>query len=237
MCSKNPPQHSSCCHKFSDAAVKALKDYVERGGYLFTEDWGLPDVLERAWPRLVKAGTYLPQCEVDVSPARGNSTHPFLRGVFVEQQKIIKEEDAQKLREKEKEKEGSGTTPAPGKEEEQPKKKVEEQLKKAQNKWKVDDESPHIIILDKTNVTVLLVSKDVSDRAQGNGTVAFTFGGPRSSGGGEAGPADVGALPVRGCVLHILSHFGRQQQKVDEFATQNLLLNFLLESHSRRAKK
>lgn len=218
--------------------MRKLKDYVEKGGYVFTEDWGLADLLERAWPTLVRSGKYLPECEVDVSPARGNTMHPFLRGVFVEQQEIIKEEDVQKMKEKEKEKEKkqTGTTPTGPEEGKEPEKKIERQLKKAEHKWKVDDESPYIMIVDKNNVTVLMVSKEVADRSQGNGTVAFTFGGLRSSGGGEAGSPG-GLLGIKGCVLHILSHFGRQQQKVDEFATQNLLLNFLLESHSRRAKK
>jgi hypothetical protein len=161
-----------------------------------------------------------------------------LRGVFVEQERIINEEDVRKMKEKKEkeEKKEGGTTPTGA--EEEPEKKVERQLKKPEHKWKVDDESPYISILGKNMVTVLMVSKQIADKTQGNGTVAFTFGGLRGSGGGEAGgPAPNLPLGIRGCVLHILSHFGRQQQKVDEFATQNLLLNFLLESHSRKAKK
>ena len=84
--------HRACSHKLTDEAVRKLKEWVEAGGYLFTEDWGLTDMLERAWPDLVGTGSYLPEGEVDVAPARGATTHPLLRGVFVSTKKMIKEE-------------------------------------------------------------------------------------------------------------------------------------------------
>ena len=35
---------------------------------------------------------------------------------------------------------------------------------------------------------------------------------------------------------HVLSHFGKQNSEDDEFALQNLMLNFLIEANERRVK-
>jgi hypothetical protein len=238
--------HRACNHKLSDNAVKRLKEYVEAGGYLFTEDWGLTDILARAWPQLVGPGSYLPEGEVDVGPARGSTMHPMLRGVFVDAKKTIKETD---LGEQPKDglKEGPVTVS------EDVRKKIEESVKKPDNKWKVDDESPYIEVKNKQQVTVLMSSKKVGDLASGNDTVALTFGGPYGYGKGEnvsrkdrtqlrdgEGEGSLGKrIPgvIKGRVLHVLSHFARQHAKEDEFALQNLALNFLLEAKARRAGK
>ena len=75
--------HLNVDNKLSDAAVKKIKEFVEKdGGYLFTEDWDLPELLERAWPEYVKSGTQLKEMEVKVMPAPGVLTHPYLRRVF-----------------------------------------------------------------------------------------------------------------------------------------------------------
>ena len=37
-----------------------------------------------------------------------------------------------------------------------------------------------------------------------------------------------------GRVMHVLSHFGKQQSVADELALRNLLVNFLLECARRR---
>ena len=39
-----------------------------------------------------------------------------------------------------------------------------------------------------------------------------------------------------GRVVHVLSHFGKQQSQDDEYALQNLLLNFLIEANERQQK-
>ena len=237
--------HRACNHKLTDAAVAKLKKYVEMGGYLFTEDWGLTDMLARAWPNLVAPGSYLPEDEVDVAPARGSTTHPMLRGVFVSAKKIIKESDIGEKPEGDL-KGGPKTTS------EDVRKKSEETVKKPDHKWKVDDESPYIEVKDKRKVTILMTSQKIGDMTSGHPTVALTFGGSYSYGKGEAlrkggrttarNPGRSGAgrwVPgvVKGRVLHVLSHFARQHAKEDEFALQNLALNFLLESKARRRLK
>lgn len=239
--------HRACCHKMSDAAVEKLKRYVEAGGYLFTEDWGLTDILARAWPELVVPGSYLPEEEVDVAPAQGATTHPMLRGVFVSAKKIIREIDIGK--QPKRDAKDSHTTEVP----ESVIKKIKENVKKPDNKWKVDDESPYIEVKDRRKVTVLMTSQKVAELTDGHGTVALTFGGPYAYGKGERrrgrrtrtqvdkggsirklGPRIPGVM--KGRVLHVLSHFARQHAKEDEFALQNLALNFLLEARIRRRK-
>ncbi len=67
----------------------------------------------------------------------------------------------------------------------------------------------------------MLLSSD-GVKESGSRAVALTFR-PR----GKAG----------GAVLHVLSHFGKQKTQDDEFALQNLLLNFILEAHTRYPAK
>jgi len=217
------------------------------GGYLFTEDWGLADILVRAWPQLVGPGSYLPEDTVDVAPSRGSTTHPLLRGVFVSEKKIIKESDIG-------DKPKDGLKGGPVTVSEDVKKKIEESVKKPDNKWKVDDESPYIEIKNKKQVTELMSSKKIADLTKGHGTVALTFGGPYAYGKGEAGGRKGNRTQLRdgekerglgkhvpgvikGRVLHVLSHFARQHAKEDEFALQNLALNFLLEAKARRSRR
>ena len=194
----------------------------------------MADVLERAWPKYVRNGTYLAEQMVDVSPGRGSTTNPMLRGVFITQKKTIKDSDFNK----EGEKGGGLTTTLPSKE------KLEERLKQPKNEWKIDDESPNIEVLDKRAVTILMTSKKIADMREGHGAVALTFGGPRYilGAGGKKGRGLRTGIPTDGMggsakrkpgplgrVMHVLSHFGRQHEREDAFALQNLLLNFLIE--------
>jgi hypothetical protein len=241
--------HSSCNHKFSQAAVDKLKAWVEKGGYLFTEDWGMTDVIERAWGSYAKSGTYLSEQNVDVAPTRGETTNPMLRGVFVGGKKIITHKVV---------KEGENG-PDLSTEVEVSKETIEERLSQPKNEWKVDDESPNIVVNNKQAVTVLMESKKINDERGGQGAVAITFGGPKYIPGTETTtekkgkitedglktgvPPPQDGVPISsdksgrakmvpgpmGRVMHVLSHFGRQANKEDEFALQNLLINFLLE--------
>jgi len=199
-------------HKLSGDAVKKLKAWVERGGYFFSEDWGIQDFLQPAWPKIVRSGKMLAKRSVRVVPGRGQTTHPLLKGVFLNPEAAKRSEGKSTVT---REEDGEG-------------------LAKIERFWQIDDESPWIQIVAKTQVAVLMRSNDLSKDAGPEGNaVAITFlsGGAR----GEAA-ARTGALErIRGGrVLHVLSHFGKQQSNEDEFALQNLLLNFLIEA-SRRA--
>jgi len=118
---------------------------------------------------------------------------------------------------------------------------------------KIDDESPDLIVKKPDLVDVLIVSPDLphqpDKKARGYGTgktgapVAVTFAyGPggaskpsRSLGRGYA--TSTYTQGGGGRVLHVMSHFGKQQLESDEFVLQNLILNFLLEANQRRFSK
>jgi len=198
------------CKRFSRSAVEKLKKWVENGGYLFTEDWVAVELLEVAWGSKIKTFKYLPEMTVDASPARGSTTHPYMRGVFVSKHRFIDKEVRLK-----RQKEGQLKTRAV-KDEDEIRKRIRQALKPPKNEWKIDDESPWIKV--GPGVVKLLVSEKLRQHTKGCDTLACTF---------TAG---------KGKVLHITSHFGRQKQKEDEFATQNLLLNFILDARKSRAR-
>jgi hypothetical protein len=120
------------------------------------------------------------------------------------------------------------------------------------SRWKIDNLSPSIRVVDPARVQVLLTSQELRGVANGNGAVAVAFSpdtvppgttpppveeprrGPRT-GGGRRGEA----TPVRrnGLVVHVLSHFGKQHDEQDEFTLQNLLVNFLLEAQERHRER
>ncbi|MHC4662287.1 MAG: hypothetical protein ACYS8W_11420 [Planctomycetota bacterium] len=246
MCSLNPPEHRECCHKFSEHAVDKLKKFADRGGFIFTEDWGMADLLERAWGNLVKSGTYLPEKDIDVFPERGATTHPLMRGVFVTEKKIIKEKDpganpggarpGEVTEDEENPETGKGLADGGPKTAADPGPQLEEILKKLVHKWHVDDESPNIHVANKTKVTILMSSKDVAKERGGQGAVAITFGGLSHGISGEGryrtggGQIQRGQGVPLGRILHVLSHLGRQNCQDDEFALRNLVLNFLIEA-------
>ncbi|MBI4577036.1 MAG: hypothetical protein HY722_12310 [Planctomycetes bacterium] len=216
--------HDIISHAFDAKAVQKIKAFVEAGGYLFTEDWGLPEVLEKAWPSLVKAGEFQKEQEVDVVPSRGMTSHPLLKGVFQ------RPEDE---RHKGGDDGGEGGTVVG-----EPEGGTEDPDLAAQHAWTIDDDSPTIRAVGKT-VSVLLVSPKLRESVgEAHEPVAVTFlaAGERDDidrrprTGGTEGHGEAGG---KGRVLHVLSHFGKQGSTEDEYALQNLLINFLLEARRR----
>lgn len=205
--------------------------YVEGGGNLFTEDWGLREVVEKAWPKFLVSGSYLREQEVDIAPARGRTSHPLMRGIFVDppdkpepepEEEGKKEGDGEEDEDDQRTKDGKKTIDADDEEE------IIRRIKTLNHKWKIDDESPYMRIRNKREVTKLLESEKVGKLADGNDAVAVTFFVGRGRGG-------QGGVERRrdGRILHVLSHFGKQSSIESEFALQNLLLNFLLEANHR----
>jgi hypothetical protein len=86
-------KHIKFSAKLSGAAIKKLQDFVARGGYLFCEDWIVKEVLERAFPQYVSTGAVLKKDTVDVVPARGRASHPYLKGIFSPEKPVAKEKD------------------------------------------------------------------------------------------------------------------------------------------------
>ncbi len=253
-----PPEcsrHDQVSHRMSQQTIDKLKAWVEAGGYLFTEDWGIVEILQPAWPNYVENGSVTPQggaggggkaefnlvraMDVTITPGRGLTSLPLLRGVFARPRPPADEREAS----------GDGTmTRDPG---------APSPAAPPARRWKIDDESPAIQIKDRNAVTVLMESQELGAACGGNEAVAITFragnGSPRQqgaagqprrgpqTGGGNDGGRSRGrgewSEELRGGrVLHCISHFGKQQgNKEDTFVLQNLILNFIMESNRQHA--
>jgi hypothetical protein len=207
------------------AALDKIRKYVDAGGYLFTEDWALKDIIAPKFKEFIDLGPYIAQMEVNISPKPGAMSHPYLRNIF------------SRMKPKSKEIAEKGGTVSEGPE--------SPDFERIDHTWIVDNESPAIRIVNKSKVSVLIFSKDVGRAAgdKGSDAVAVTFiVAPKSGGGGD--PVATGA-PIEqdrtkmsgGRVLHVMSHLGHQKKKSDEYTIQNLLLNFLIEASERRGIK
>jgi hypothetical protein len=203
-------RHDPVRYVLGEKGLARLKKYLEGGGYLFAEDWCMEDFVARAFPEHVTHGSIRPDELVSVLPKPGSSSHPYLRKIFfrpppAEVRETVTEEDFEKI----------GHT------------------------WKIDKETRTIRVKDPARVTTLLVSPELKKAAQGDEAVAVTFEALPSTKSKGAGPAPQASMDRRrmtgGRVLYVLSHFGKQAASSDEYALQNLLINFLVEASERRA--
>jgi hypothetical protein len=65
--------------------TRRLKEFVGRGGFLFTTDWSVGNVLMDAFPGYVQTAgprSPLPETVVDIRPAKGQAGNELLEGVF-----------------------------------------------------------------------------------------------------------------------------------------------------------
>jgi hypothetical protein len=264
-----PGPHLGADNRFSKKSIEKIKAYVEKdGGYLFTEDWVLPELLEQAWPEKVREGEYLKELSAPVTAGAGAASHPYLRRIF-----LRRKPGADPL---------ATTTAA--------------DFQPVKHTWAIDADSPSIRVADPAGVVKLMVSPEVgkasapANAPKGKSpaplvlvcetckaemtvaaydpsqTVRHTGCGgkfmpaaagpkkpPAPAGGDDAcavtffpGAAprtvvatggfvqDRSQMKGGGRVVHVLSHFGKQQSEQDEFTLQNLLLNFLIEANERR---
>lgn len=197
--------HDKRNNKFSDKTIEKIRNYVANGGYIFTEDWELEEVLERAFPEYVGHTAYLSEQQVKILPEKGAAAHPYLKGVFERPVKAVQGGDA-----------GKTMVEKP-------------QLKVGDGEWKIDQDSPNLVVKKAGDVAVLMVSPELKKIDAEADSVAVTF---RYTGKKKAAVASGGgAKPEGGSVLHVLSHFGKQKSKTDAFALQYLLLNFLADAN------
>ncbi|MFH1230745.1 MAG: hypothetical protein V1709_04530 [Planctomycetota bacterium] len=211
-------KHNTHGTKLSDKTIVKIKNFVETGGYLFTEDWAIEEIIERAFKGIIVHSSYLPGKTVPILPAPGATLHPYLKYVF--------------------EAPPSDTPPvsSTGKSSETRSVKPEETTYRVNAEWKIDADSPDIKVLKKDMVTVLIVSPKLSNaKSKDEGAVVVTWGFSDKSIVLTDGKKSASYTPG-GRVLHVMSHFGKQKSKLDEFALQNLLLNFLTELSERRKR-
>jgi len=230
-----PGAHDEVCHKFSETARKKIQEWTEKGGFLFTEDWILIDLLEPVWGSLVGPGAAtggdwqrVPAKDVGIRPSRGFTAHPFLRGVFVPPPKV--DWDYEEPEEDDETSDeiaydptveddpgdvtvSSGTGVDPAASDVPPEEIPEPEIDVIRHRWKIDAESPTIAVKSK-RVEVLIVSDDL-EKEFGNPAVALTF------------------AVKQGRVLHVVSHFGKQNSAHDEATLENILINFLLQVNVR----
>ncbi len=205
-------------------ALLKIKKYVESGGYLFTEDWCLIEVLESLWPNIVRRGQKLEQGSVRIQANKGAGSHPLLRGVFVPPVRIEEfdpdDEDAKEEfkksydpRDEDDDADIEDAGGATGMDPMKPATPLEEipdvDVARITHTWEIDKES-HAIDVRSNKVAVLITSEDLR-KICGQKAVAIAF---------QAG---------QGKVLHVLSHFGKQSSAKDEATIENLLVNWLLE--------
>ena len=230
---EGPAPHDTVQFKMKQEAIEKLVKWVEKGGYLFTEDWVLVELLEIGFSRYVRSGSPLEGAEVTIHPERGMTAHPLLRGVFVapvdlaalrrerwagydddeddeeddEYDPTVEDDPGDVDRERGKTAVGDGEAVIEPSEIEDP------DIRLIDHRWKIDKESPSLSIQSK-KVQVLVESEQLRQTC-GEGAVAITF-------------------PVgRGRVLHVLSHFGKQSSSDNEATIENILVNFLLQVRIR----
>ena len=230
---EGPAPHDTVQFKMKQEAIEKLVKWVEKGGYLFTEDWVLVELLEIGFSRYVRSGSPLEGAEVSIHPERGMTAHPMLRGVFVapvdldalrrerwagydddeddeeddEYDPTVEDDPGDVDRERGKTAVGDGEAAIEPSEIEDP------DIRLIEHRWKIDKESPSLSIQSK-KVQVLVESEQLRQTC-GEGAVAITF-------------------PVgRGRVLHVLSHFGKQSSSDNEATIENILVNFLLQVRIR----
>jgi len=146
-------KHDIRTYKFSGAACKRLKKFVESGGFLFTEDWVLEELLERIYPDLIVSGPKLPEADVPAVPGPGEATHPYLEGVFHHDRKTLVV----------RRKGHAGKTGVF-----QPAENVRKYFTRSKHRWKIDLDSPAIVVKNKRKVHVLLASPKLARTAEGN---------------------------------------------------------------------
>ncbi|HKS16577.1 MAG TPA: hypothetical protein VJU16_04640, partial [Planctomycetota bacterium] len=216
--------HPSAKYVMENAGLDKIRKYVDAGGYLFTEDWALREILAERFKEFVGVGEFIrSDLEVNIFPKPGAGSHPYLRNIF------------SRLKPKKKGYSDKGGTVAEGPE--------SPDFERIDHTWKIDKDSPVIKITGGAKVTVLIYSKDVAAAGKGSDAVAITFVVAPKAGGGMD-PVATGA-PIEqdrtkmsgGRVLHVMSHFGKQKSQTDEYTIQNLLLNFLIEASERRGIK
>ncbi len=197
---------------FDARQAARIRAFVAGGGYLFTSDWGIKDALLAAFPGYIKAGEMIkpegPALTVDIFAHRGMTGHAFLREVFIKMAKEGGEgrESATRTREK------------------------------LAFQWIIDP-GTYPIVYDPAKVVPLVEGPELKEYGPTAVAVTFLFGATPeeerrfvSTGGVYE---DI-AKRKAGKVLHVLSHFRAQKTKDDDYAVQNMLLNFLIEARDRK---
>lgn len=69
-------------HRLSPRAVQKLRRFVNRGGYIFSSDWELSNVIEKIVPDAIRQSGRVSARLVTIKPHPKHKNHPYLRDVF-----------------------------------------------------------------------------------------------------------------------------------------------------------
>jgi len=139
----------NCPGNIDDEVLPKIKEFVKKGGFLFTTDWALLNILEKLFPRYLKYNQR-PTADDCVRVEVLDKSNKFLEGLF--------NEDADPI-------------------------------------WWLESSSYPIQILDKSQVKLLIVSKEMQDK-YGEAPIVITF--------------DYGD----GTILHMTSHYYLQRAEL-----------------------
>jgi len=206
--------HSS---KLSDKAIKKIKVFMESGGYLFTENWQIEEIIERAFKGTIASTKFLPEKTVKIAPYPGEVLHPYLKYVFEVPPVQIDLVDST----------GMTKTLIPG-------------TFYSEAQWKIDKQSPNIKVLKNDKVTILIASQELAKKEQNEGAVAVTFPVKRETDKSSQGE-QVLHIMGRLAKFSVVQSMGYdkidmtvgQKNIADEFTLQNLLVNFLEDCAAR----
>jgi hypothetical protein len=194
---------------FNDEQIARIREFVEKGGYLFTSDWELQYTIEKAFPGSIafagrSSKDMKDEYKVDIKPTIEGGKHPFLRDVFP-----MTTWDAAQLSWK---MDGWSFLI----------KKVSPDVEGLIESTELGKRFPEFPL-----VAVTFHWK--------NGRVIKPVHGAAGGGDAKAGHTQSAQQAASGCVLHVLSHFKHQKDKDsgDKFALQQLLLNFFLEKQAQ----
>jgi len=244
-------KHINFSAELTAVDVEKLQRFVMRGGYLFSEDWVVKEVIERAFPKFVVAGDRIDECAVDVFPVRGRATHPYLTGVFTPKPLDDHHDDDIDLDldldldlddddfgdddddDDDDDSSRGRTIVVPAKEKDRDR---DAELVKIRHRWQIDRESFALVVKNRARVLQLLAAPKVVglDGEAVSPIVALAF----RPGSGKAARTQIGdrrrGAEVPGVVVQVLSHFGKQNSLGDERSLENLLLNFLIDANVAR---
>ena len=201
----------------SAAAVEKVREFVARGGYLFSSDWELTNILIKSFPNLARSGgRRSAEHVVEIQPCGGSAAHPLLRDVLP----LSPWERAGKRM----------TWKVDGASE----------FTQSHEAILVLVEAPELTPIYGTPAVAITFGLDAAGRPIG-GTFVPPPPRPRTGDGGAGGTkarkggAERAVERLPGRVLHVISHFQHQADASgDGFALQQLLLNFVLEKQAAR---
>lgn len=210
-------------NRLSDAAIGKIRTFIEHdGGYLFTQDSGLAEILERAWPDLVRAGEYLKGIDAPVTPAVGAGSQEIVRRVFSGGTRRVWKipEDTASIRIVDPARVGALI--------------VSEAIGGLSSPR--DDDDAAILECGTCGVKTRAPSSSAHPGCGGTWTPWVPPPKPRAPAAGDDAAAATFAAGD-GRVMHVLARFGSQNSQEDEFALQTLLLNYLIEATGRNPDK